>query len=265
MAADINTLLDASSKVLETVPEIYTDLAQSTAKQTGCFLARIPRAINAALAPIDIWITKREYSIEETKKLLQHKLQNVDPGKIVPPEPYVAVPAFQAISYCMDSDELREMYANLLANSMNSDKKDYVHPAYVEIIKQMSPLEAQNLRLFPMDSELPIAEYQLVCKANRGAIDIYATNVFLCNSQQTDIKKQAHSIAILYMLGLITIDYVACVTDLDVYDVFRETKEFIEQSSRIISDENYKYSEMQLIQGCVYLTPLGKAFVGICM
>ena len=51
-----------------------------------------------------------------------------NPEKIVEPEPYVAVPAIQAISYAMNSDELRNLYANLLAKSMIKDTKDTVHP-----------------------------------------------------------------------------------------------------------------------------------------
>jgi hypothetical protein len=35
------------------------------------------------------------------------------------------------------------MYVNLLANSMNTDKNNVVHPSFVEIIKQMNSLDAK--------------------------------------------------------------------------------------------------------------------------
>lgn len=114
-----NALDDLSkgvAKALDTVPELYHDTLQPAAQETGKVIARIPRAINAAFSGLDRWILNKEYSIEETKKLLAQKLDNVDPEKIVEPEPYVAVPAIQAISYAMNSDELRNLYANLLAN-----------------------------------------------------------------------------------------------------------------------------------------------------
>ena len=107
-----------------------------------CIRDRIPRAINAALSPLRQWIAQREYNVAETEKLLAKKLENIEPEKIVSPEPYVAVPALQAISYSMNSDELRELYANLLAKSMCIDTKNSVHPSFVEIIRQMSPLDA---------------------------------------------------------------------------------------------------------------------------
>ena len=94
-------IIDSASTVLNTVPEVYSDLAKPTACETGKFLGRILRAINAALAPLDIWITKREYNLEKTKKLLAAELADVEPAKIVPPEAYVAVPAIQSIAYSM--------------------------------------------------------------------------------------------------------------------------------------------------------------------
>ena len=63
-------------------------------------------------------------------------------------EPYVAIPAIQQISYSYDSDELRDMYANLLANFMDKERSDLVHPSFVEVIKQLNPDEAKLLKSF---------------------------------------------------------------------------------------------------------------------
>lgn len=127
----------------ETKHQIYLDGAQPTVTETGKLLGRIPRAINAAFAPLDIWIEKQEYNIKRTKELLNENMKNVNPEKIVPPEPYVAVPAIVSLSYSMDSDELRKMYANLLSKAIYSDTKDSVHPAFTEIIKNLSPLDCK--------------------------------------------------------------------------------------------------------------------------
>ena len=110
----LNTFLDAAGKTLKTAPKWYDDLVQPTAKQLGKTVELIPRSINAALSPAWNWVIHSEYNMAETEKLLSEKLKNVDPNKIVQPEAYVAVPALQAISYSMNNDELRNLYANLL-------------------------------------------------------------------------------------------------------------------------------------------------------
>lgn len=143
MNDELDKLTKGIGKALETTPELYHDALQPSAQESGKLIARIPRAINAAFAGIDKWILNKEYSVEETKRLLAAKLDKIDPEKIVEPEPYVAVPAIQAISYTMNSNELRNLYANLLAKSMITDTKETVHPSFVEIIKQMSPIDAR--------------------------------------------------------------------------------------------------------------------------
>ena len=139
MPEGLDKLAGAIGNTLKTAPTLYEDALQPTVQEVGKFAARIPRAINAAFSGLDKWILNKEYAIDETKKLLEKKLENVDPDKIVTPEAYVAVPAIQAISYSMDSEELRNLYANLLAKAMNSDTKDQVHPSFVEIIKPQHP------------------------------------------------------------------------------------------------------------------------------
>lgn len=88
------------------------------------------------------WIAQKEYNIEETKKLLALKLTHITPDNIVSPESYIAIPALQQISYSMNNESLRDLYANLLAKAMNKETKNAVHPAFVDIIKQLSPDEA---------------------------------------------------------------------------------------------------------------------------
>ena len=142
----INKLAEGIGKAVEAVPDIYKDGMQPATKESGKTLALIPQTINAALAPLRQWIAQKEYNVAETEKLLAMKLEKVGEENIVSPESYIAVPAIQAISYCMNSEELRNMYANLLAASMTADKKWDVHPSFVELIKQISPDEAKLLR-----------------------------------------------------------------------------------------------------------------------
>lgn len=110
-------MLDNLQLPNETIDKVYDDIAHPAASESGKILGRIPRAINAALAPLDKWILRKEHNVAETKKTLAAKLESINPSNIVTPEPYVAIPTLQAISYCISSSELYELYANLLAKS----------------------------------------------------------------------------------------------------------------------------------------------------
>ena len=179
MPEQLKQIINGISNAIETVPELYQDAFQPTLQETGKFTSRIPRAINAAFSGLDKWILNKEYSVDETKKLLAQKLENVEPDKIVEPEPYVAVPAIQAITYTMNSDKLRSLYANLLAKSMNIDTKDTVHPAFLETIKQLSPDDATYFKHLCSLEKRPIIDVNL--RLQNSLIITIAKNTTIIN------------------------------------------------------------------------------------
>lgn len=158
--------------------DAYNDILKPAAQESSKALALIPRTINAALVPLRQWIAEKEYKLAETEKLIAQRLADIPPEKIITPEAYVAVPAIQAISYSMNSEELRDLYANLLANSMNIDTKSNVHPSFIEIIKQLSPIDAiifkeiSTVRFFPLVS-ISVEKYSTPLDNNK--IDIIKT------------------------------------------------------------------------------------------
>ena len=85
MPEGLDKLAGAIGDTLKTAPTLYEDALQPTVQEVGKFAARIPRAINAAFSSLDKWILNKEYAIDETKKLLEKKLENIDPDKIVEP------------------------------------------------------------------------------------------------------------------------------------------------------------------------------------
>lgn len=185
-------MLDNLQLPNETINKMYDDVVHPTASETGKFAGRIPRLINAALAPLDCWILEREYHIKKTKQLLEENLKNKDPEKIVSPEPYVAVPAIQALSYSMSSDELRTLYANLLAKSIYADTKDSVHPAFIEIIKNLSPLDCKVFE-FIMQSkyhEIGYYEFRVGTVGDRSyhVAFPYVTSITLADTEEIAVS-----------------------------------------------------------------------------
>lgn len=255
--------------VKEVAKDIYQDGAKPVVKPTGELVGLIPRAIRAALAPVEKWVLQREYNVEETKKLLEQKLKDVPPDVIEPPEPYIAVPALQYISYCMDNDELRNMYANLLANSMKRVVKNGVHPAFVEIIKQLCPDEAKILRAFSNQDTIPTItlrfEEQNEKGHSKGGIsyikdfsdigervrceDPYATQKYFDN---------------LVRLGLLERSVQSSLVKKEVYAPLKEHP-YIQVR---IKDNPYRKINLthpEIEEGYIYLTALGKAFCTICL
>jgi len=148
-------LADEASKL---APEIYKDLAKPITQELGSVAGR---TVKALLSPIRglLWGWER---IEELIEIgINKRLEKVPEERRKTPDPEIAVPLVQALSYTAQNETLREMYLNLLANSMDISKEKDVHPSFVEIIKQMNTLDA---KVFDVASNS--LEYQQVINPN---------------------------------------------------------------------------------------------------
>lgn len=250
----------------EIAKNVYKDIAHPALSATGNVLAIIPKAVERALLPVQQWVAEGQYKLAETKKMLALKLEKVAPEQIVSPEPHIAVPALQAISYSMDNEEIRNMYANLLASSMSEKVKNDVHPAFVEIIKQLSPDEARILKfLFNGVGNEPIIHLRLVNKNTHGGFAVIRnfTQLFrkVENLEQKDYNKVAILLDNLSRQKLIEIHEGSYLTDSKRYEP-------LEQDGIVLSFKNQKISDNQkwdIEKTYLSLTYLGKSFCQICI
>jgi len=168
-------LIKQSSGVLT---KAYDDLVHPSAEPAGAVLSLIPRTIRLWLKAWEKWVANGEEGLEKTAEALRGKVDSIPEERLREPEPYIAIPAIQQIAYCFDSSELREMYANLLATSMDSATSEYVHPSFVEIIRQLTPDEARLLRELPrsVTEYEPLGDYVLEL-SSRGTMQTLLTNV----------------------------------------------------------------------------------------
>lgn len=166
----VGQVIDQSGGVLE---KAYDDLAHPTVKSVGNTVSLIPRTIGVWLGKWEKWVINGEESIRLTAEAVREKAEKIPEEKLTEPEPYVAIPAVQQLSYCYDSEVLREMYANLLVSSMNTDTKQAVHPSFVDIIKQLTPDEAKLLKSIKNNtSYIPLVDLLIQLGNGRGHVPL---------------------------------------------------------------------------------------------
>ena len=260
-----NEILDVTTEVAkEIAKDVYEDVGHPVAKPTGELVGLIPRAIKAALSPLEKWVLQKEYNVEETRKLLEKKLENVSPDQIEAPEPHIAVPAMQYISYCMDNEELREMYANLLASSMKKDTKDNAHPSFVEIIKQLSPDEAKLLGYINrQETGIPMV-FLNVRKKSGGTLVLdngFTNATELCGCDYPlDGEKYLDN---LERLGLLKRSQELHFTNRTVYRALKEHSYIALQKNHI--EMRSDVEKVEYIEGSAELTQFGKSFCKMCI
>lgn len=89
---------------------------------------------------------KYSYALQKFEKELKEKISKIPEDKLIEPDIQIVAHALETSKYCIEKKELREMFANLISSSMNSEKKELVHPIFTNIIMHLSTSEALFLK-----------------------------------------------------------------------------------------------------------------------
>ena len=242
--------------------EVYKDAASPLIKPIGEILGFLPRTLKLALSGWEKWLINGKETIKLTAETVKEKIKAVPEEKLVEPEPYVAIPAMQQLSYCVNNEELRELYANLLVSSMNADKKWQVHPAFVDIIKQLTPDEAKFVRnLSPNVSQNNALIYARLENEKTGSGRTIISNFTNVGLDEVDLPENICSyIDNLERLKLIQIPPTKALANKDMYQPLINHPLMVNSLPKDIPDGfkiRYEYKVF-----C--LTNFGVDFIKIC-
>ncbi len=246
----------------EAVP-LYQDALQPAAKEIGTALQTVAKTIHIALAPISVLVWGYDQIKDFISKRVAEKLKDVPPENIVTPKANVAGPALESLRYTGHEETLREMYANLLAASMDKRTANGAHPAFVEIIRQLTPDEARILRLFAEKNRaFPLITVRKERKTEKGGIDVLTNFSLFGWEAGCDFPEQTQAyIDNLCRLGLIELSDNVYV-EADIYEPLENhplVKLAIEDIE-ISGDLKVRIKRRRL-----FITEMGKQFLKTCV
>ena len=233
-------------------------------KTTDEVLDILPQTINSVFCSLSKWLVNGKESLRLTAEAIKEKVKQIPEEKLVEPEPYVAIPAIQQISYCQNSEELRDLYANLLTSSMNADKKWQVHPSFVDVIKQITPDEAKIIKRIPdfKNNFMPAIDVKLTDKNALGSgHQIFITNFTTVGLNVIENKENICSyIDNLVRLKILEIPPTYHLTDESLYKPLEESPilgKMIPPAYKLIYNIGYNHK-------IIAITNYGLLFKQIC-
>ncbi len=168
---NVKATINAVTGLIQAIP-VYQDVLQPAAKQVGVSLEVISKTVNIALAPVKalVWGYEKIEGFITTR--VSEKLKNVLEENIITPPLQVAGPAVEALRYSGYDANLRELYANLLANSMDRETVHKAHPGFVEILKNLSSDEAVILKAFVHTLRFPLIDIKATIEDNSNYFNV---------------------------------------------------------------------------------------------
>lgn len=229
------------------------------------------------------------YIVESAHRKLQKRLEEIPSECLRPASSRMAVPLIQEIFIAADQELLQDMFIQLLASSMNSDKLEFVHPAYISIIKNLSPLDAKILKESTKfkDSKFPAYEIRLQIPGGKSISPEYPSFFRRPTPGQilyqhiinfSSLMTTSNISALLPEMDMITDNLkrqgIINIEQNNEYLVnichYRDDLEFLfklEQNYHplLLRDPQFRGLEFSTLPHIAYLTTLGKHFISCCV
>ena len=260
--SSVDSTINAVTGLVKEVP-IYQDAIHPLAVETGKALQTVGRAVNAALLPIKglVWGFEQIESFIQTK--VSKKLSNTPIENIQAPDILIAGPALEALRYSGHKDSLADLYANLLASSMDKETAYRAHPSFVEIIKNISSDEAKVISFAFSNQSIPIIDIRRKRKSEEGSVIFSEYVSFIGFDAKCEYPRLVSSYLInLARLGLIELDKGSYLTAPTTYDRILNDGAVKQTIASINSNEQYT---AEIVKYFSKLTPLGKQFGEACI
>ena len=258
----IKDTVEAVTGLVKSVP-IYPDTIQPAAKELGKSLETVAKTVNIALTPLKalVWSFEKLQNFIDIK--VSEKLINTPQKDIQTPRANIVVPSLQALSYSDEEPELQELFANLIAASMDKHTSSFVHPSFVEQIKQLTPDEAKLLRYFSIADSLPLISIKSKNKVGAGEYERYR-HVSLLGEKAGCANPHLTSIAIdnLVRLGLIEIPQNITYAEKQTYNELINHPEIKAICEEIDKEEGRQF---RIVEEIITITDFGKQFINICV
>ena len=202
-----------------------------------------------------------KYGLIEFEKLLKTIIENIDPEKLVSPDFQTIHLALNNAEFCLSSETLRGMFANLIASSCNSDTTDFVHPSFSEIIKQMSPFDAKFLQYFVTTKPEMVISYEFIHSTSHES---YTRLNYIIDEYPDfdEIIKVSLAFSSLSRLGILAIHDDAMAFMLSDTQ-FEKSSFYLNCEAERIAQGDYKNS--RLLGKTAIITPLGQSFIKSCL
>ena len=230
-------------------------LINPTAKNIGDTLGEVSKFL---LWPVNFGTSWANAHIEKFKQSIIFNVnkipeENRDPSKI-----NLAIKTIEDSKYQINDDNLREMFAKLVAASVDKRNNQDLSPKFSSILSQLSPSDAKLLKSLFFNPKLPIPTVSYAVYQDKGYFYPVLDHFIGINYSKENIIHNEAGLDNLTSLGIIKIKDNFEISEVHHQKFYQEMK-YSDYPIKAI-DKN-KESDIKIINGIIEFTSLGKNFM----
>ncbi len=244
----------------DSIDTALENLSDKPTKEIGSFIGDVfYRCLGGFSYKSDQMRILRKQCLIELESRIKQGISTIPSEKLIKPDFQTLVLAVNNAEPCLDSEELRERFANLIARACNIDFKNFIHPSFPTILGQMSPFDVKVLKFYVDNKPERFITYTY--KSSEGEHFDRIPYMFDSYPNAEESPYVSLSISVLMRLGLLGIHDDAIMHQVK-NSPFMATEFYKKCEQERIEDGKYQSS---VINGQVsVITPFGQAFINSC-
>ncbi|WP_418039215.1 DUF4393 domain-containing protein [Paenibacillus xylanilyticus] len=252
----------------ETIQEIYKDLAQPSVQIIGKTIGTAMELAGTVLQfPFRFSNQYLKHIFTKSLENLASRLEKVEESQLVEVRSELAIPILDKLSY-INSEELSNLFVNLLASASTLDTCGKAHPGFINIINNLSVDEARiinHMSLNRLDT-IPYINYRFSSKVDGGSYIELTSNL---TGLEDEIDLIFPDNIPVYLNNLISLGVL--IEDDTYYLIDQERLDYLDGKNRDSWDKSELNGDKQefnqdpkLVKGTYELTLYGKMFIEAC-
>jgi hypothetical protein len=197
--------------------------------------------------------------------VLARIIEDVPEERLMLPEPSVAVPALESLALVGHEPTLADMYIKLLATVMDSQSADDAHPAFAEIIRQMTPDEARLLKFIHENRCIPTIKVLVQDKVPQGQIHPLPQTRIVLERHYHRLPEMEMQRPIAMRDGLDNLCRLGLILHDDRFQADSDRWDALIADSRVQEWTVRNDLSAIIMKGGYYLTKLGQRFCRACI
>jgi len=140
MPNEVDLATAIATEVAKQIPvkDAYDDAIKPAAKQVGNLIEDLTKVILLGLAPVQFVAALQD----RYRAFLDTAVRRIPEADRVSPPPQILGPVLEGIKYEPEDSPISEMFSQLLSSSMDRGRVQNAHPAFSQIVRQLSQDEA---------------------------------------------------------------------------------------------------------------------------
>ncbi len=250
-------------EIIEATADAVANHLPKTTSAIDNVFSSIVNVFDVLFTPFQMAKIYKDSKLEAFKNNLENKISKIPEVDMKDSVNLNIVgPALEALKYTILEDELRELFENLLAASI--DKREDVFPGFVDVIRQLSSDEAKLLKQISLKgTNYPLIDLRYKLSSNKGFKEIIVNFTDLGDGVCEKPELVSAYLNELEKFGIISIEEDTYLTDQSLYDHLENHKTILNQKNVMLvgaEPGNYEIHKKKF-----KVTAYGKAFIKSCV